>query len=328
MLNSIQVFSGIRPSGRLHLGNYLGAIKSWLALQNKYRCIYAVVDLHGITTPFNPKEISKNTWDLLIDYLSCGLNPKKSLLIIQSFIPEHLELAWILGTITPCSWLKHIPTYKEKRAQHPEYVNLGLFSYPVLMAADILIYKSRFVPVGEDQLPHIELTNKIASRFNRMFGKTFPKVKAILTEGAKIMSLQDPLSKMSKTGDEGIALSDSPEEIRKKIKKAVTDSGDEIIFKKDKPALSNLILIYHLLSGLSIKNIEKKYKGKGYAEFKRDLAEVVIRYLKHIREKRKKLEKNPDYIEKIIKKSAIEAKKIASQTLLEVKKKIGFFYYK
>lgn len=319
-----KVFSGIRPSGKLHLGNYLGAIKSWLELPKKYDCIYGIMDLHAITTPFEPKGLSANVYDLALDLLALGLDPKKSPIILQSAMQEHLELAWIFGTITPTSWLTKIPTYKEKIRQHPEYVNLGLLSYPVLMAADILVYKANLVPVGEDQLPHIELTCKIARRFNKMFGRTFEKVEPILTFGARIMSLQDPTKKMSKTGDEGIALADPPSEIKRKIKRAVTDSGKEIIYNREKkPAISNLLTIYNLLSKIPIKKIEQKYKGKGYAEFKADLAEVIIKFLAPFQKRRKELERKPDYIKKVIVDGIAYAKKQAQRTILEVKEKMG-----
>ncbi|MEW6407576.1 MAG: tryptophan--tRNA ligase [Patescibacteria group bacterium] len=346
------VFSGIRPSGRLHLGNYLGAIKSWLDLQNKYKCIYGVVDLHAMTTPFSPQELRQNTKDLILDLLALGLDLKKSTLILQSQMPEHLELAWILGTLCPTSWLSRIPTYKEKIRLHPEYINLGILSYPVLMAADILIYKANFVPVGEDQLPHIELTNELARRFNKKFGKTFDEIKPIITQGARIMSLSNPSKKMSKTSDEGIGLFDPENEIRAKIKKATTDSGREIIYDpKNKPAISNLLMIYSLLSEngdshrsvtvtdikeikgdscrtckatvTNIKEIEKKYKGKGYAKFKTDLAEVVVEFLKPYQEKREKLAKNWTKIEKSLQKSKKSAQKIANRNLKEIKGKIG-----
>ena len=321
----MRVFSGARPTGQLHIGNYLGAVKNWIELQKKHECIFAVVDYHGITTPFNPKQIPKNTIDVVLDYLAAGIDPKKSLIIIQSHIPEHTELAWILGSITTLSWLERIPTYKEKLNIHPKHRNLGLLAYPVLMAADILLYKTTHVPVGEDQLPHIELTNDIARRFNQTFGKTFPSVKAVIIgTGARIMSLTNPLKKMSKTGDEGIALTDSPAVIREKIKKAVTDSGQEIKYDlKKKPAISNLLTIYHLFSNKSIKELEKKYKNKGYAEFKKDLAEVVIKELKSFQEKRKKLEKNPQLVKKILAEGEKKAQKIAQETMKEVKKKMG-----
>jgi tryptophanyl-tRNA synthetase len=304
---SYRIFSGIRPSGKLHLGNYLGAIKNWIELQDKpdtERAIFAVVDYHGITTPFDPK---------------------KSLLIRQSKVPEHTELAWIFNTITPVSWLDRLPTYKEKLGETSgKYNHMGLLDYPVLMAADILLYKSNFVPVGEDQLPHIDLTNEIAKKFNSMFGKTFEPVKPHLATGARIMSLQDPAKKMSKTGDEGIGLSDSPDEIREKIKKAVTDSGHEIKFDlAGKPAISNLLTIYHLLSGKEMKDIENNYEGKNYAEFKNDLAEAVVNFLKPFQEKRKELSEDLVFVEDLLTESEEKAKEIAFKNLTEIKQRVG-----
>lgn len=321
----IKVFSGIRPSGKLHLGNYLGAIKNWIELQNKANeTIFAVVDYHGITTPFDPKKYQEQVIDVVLDYLAAGVDPDKALLIRQSKVPQHTELAWIFNTITPVSWLDRLPTYKEQLAKSPKYNHMGLLDYPVLMAADILIYKSNLVPVGEDQMPHIDLANEIAKKFNSMFGETFEPVKAFKSEGERIKSLQDPMKKMSKTGDEGIALSDSPDDIRKKIKKAVTDSGKDVRFNpEEKPAISNLITIYHLLANKDIKNIEADYVGKSYMDFKNDLAEVVVDFLKPFQEKHNELKKNPGYVEKILKDSEEKARELASATLSEVKKKIG-----
>lgn len=341
----IKVFSGIRPSGKLHLGNYLGAIKNWIELQDKAdpaqsssadhqqrgralngasQTIFAVVDYHGITTPFDPKTYHEQVMDVVLDYLAAGINPDKALLIRQSKIPQHTELGWIFNTITPVSWLDRLPTYKEQLAKSPKYNHMGLLDYPVLMVADILIYKSNLVPVGEDQMPHIDLTNEIGRKFNSMFGQTFEPVKAQLSEGARIMSLQDASKKMSKTGDEGIALSDSPDEIRKKIKKAVTDSGKEVIFNLDqKPAVSNLITIYHLLSGKDIKQIETMYQGKSYSDFKSDLAEVVVSFLEPFQIKYNELKKNPDFVMSVLTKSEEKAKLLASSTLKEVKEKMG-----
>ena len=342
-----KVFSGIRPSGKLHLGNYLGAIKNWIELQNKAeQAIFAVVDYHGITTPFDPKKYHGQVMDVVLDYLAAGVDPDKALLIRQSKVPQHTELAWIFNTITPVSWLDRLPTYKEKLEQvKPKYAgsigakedaeqyvriaesyrnNVGLLDYPVLMAADILIYKSNLVPVGEDQMPHIDLTNEIGKKFNSMFGETFEPVKAQLTEGARIMSFQDASKKMSKTGDEGIALSDEPDVIRAKIKKAVTDSGKEVMFNPDtKPAISNLITIYHLLSGKDIKKIETIYEGKSYAEFKSDLGEVVVSFLKPFQSKHAELKKNPDHAMSILTKSEEKAKVLASSTLKEIKERMG-----
>ncbi|HEY4484366.1 MAG TPA: tryptophan--tRNA ligase [Candidatus Paceibacterota bacterium] len=324
----IRILSGIRPSGKLHLGNYLGAIKNWIELQNSpdiERAVFAVVDYHGITTPFDPKTYRQQVMDAVLDYLAAGINPEKSLLIRQSKIPQHTELAWIFNTITPVSWLDRLPTYKEKIEQtHGKYTHMGILDYPVLMAADILIYKSNLIPVGDDQLPHIDLTNEIAKKFNHLFGETFQAVKPHLTEGARIMSLQDPIKKMSKTGDEGIALSDAPDVVREKIKKAVTDSGKEIKFDEDKkPAISNLLTIYQLLSGRAVEEIEKDYESKTYADFKNDLAEVVVHFLKPFQKKYSELKDNMDYVEKVLTESEEKARIITSSTLKEVKEKIG-----
>jgi len=323
----MRVFSGMRPTGQLHIGNYLGAAKSWLEIQKKHESIFAVVDYHGITTPFYPEQIAKNTMGVVLDYLAVGIDPKKSTLIIQSHISEHAELAWILGTLTPMGELERMTQFKEKAKQYKENINVGLFSYPVLMAADILLYKAEIVPVGEDQLQHIELTRILARKFNNKFGETFPLPKSqVLKFGARIMSLHDPKQKMSKSLEKQsyISLFDSADTIKDKIKRAVTDSGSEIKHsKKEKPALANLINIYHLFSGESIKYIEGKYKNKGYADFKKDLAEVIIKGLKPFQEKRKKLEKNPQLVEKILAEGEKKARTIAQKTMTEVKAKMG-----
>lgn len=322
---TMRIFSGMRPTGQLHIGNYFGAAKNWLELQKKHDCIFAVVDYHGITTPFDSRQIQKDIMDVILDYLAAGINHKKSILIIQSRIPEHTELAWILGTLTPLGELERMTQFKDKSKQHKQNVNAGLFAYPVLMAADILLYKTNIVPVGEDQRQHVELVRTIARKFNNNFGNTFPLPKVQLSKlGARIMSLTDPSKKMSKTGDESIGLSDSPSVIRNKIKRAVTDSGKEVKYDlKKKPAISNLLTIHHLFSRKSIKDLEKRYNGKGYAEFKKDLAEVIIKGLKQFQEKRKKLEKNPQLIKKILAKGEKKAQKIAQKTMKEVKKKMG-----
>ena len=324
-LDNMRIFSGMRPTGQLHIGNYLGALKNWIELQKKHQCIFGVVDYHGITTSFNPKTIHRDTMNLVLDYLGAGINPKKSIIIIQSHISEHTELAWILGTLTPLGELERMTQFKEKAKQHKENINAGLFSYPVLMAADILLYKTGIVPVGEDQVQHVELARTTARKFNNKFGKTFPLPRVQLSKtGARIMSLTNPSKKMSKTGDESIGLNDSPSLIREKIKKAVTDSGKEIKYDlNQKLAISNLLTIYHLFSNKSILEIEKKYKNKGYAEFKKDLAEVVVKGLKPFQEKRKKYEKNPQLVKKILTEGTKKAQKIAQKSIKEVKKKMG-----
>lgn len=324
----MKIFSGVRSSGKLHLGNYLGAIKNWIELQDKpdaEQVIYAVVDYHGITTPYDPATYQDNVMGVVLDYLAAGLDPEKSLLIRQSKVPAHTELAWLFNTITPISWLERLPTYKEKLEQtRGKYDHVGILDYPVLMAADILLYMSDTVPVGDDQKAHIDLTNEIGKKFNSMFGETFPRVKALKTSGDRILSLKDPANKMSKTGDEGIALSDTPDEAANKIKKAVTDSGSDIKYdQKEKPAISNLLTIYHQLSGETLDDLTSKYEGKSYSDFKNDLAEVVVNFLKPFQEKRKEYSDNMDKVMEILTKSEEEAKSIASTTLAHVKEKMG-----
>lgn len=336
-----KVFSGIRPSGKLHLGNYLGAIKNWIELQNAdpstglrtSQAIFAVVDYHGITTPYDPKIYQQQIKDVVLDYLAAGVDPEKALLIRQSKIQQHTELAWLFDTITPVGWLERLPTYKEKQEQIEESNilqakswknNMGILNYPVLMAADILLYKSNLVPVGDEQLKHIDITNEIAKKFNYLFGEIFEPVKPYLVQGSHILSLQDPTQKMSKTGDEGIALSDNPDSIASKIKKATTDSGKEIKFdKKEKPGISNLLTIYSLLSGKEIKTIEKEYGDKSYADFKNGLAEVVVEFLKPFQAKRKEFEKNMEQVETILESSEEKARELAAKTMKEVKEKMG-----
>ena len=330
-----KIFSGMRPSGKLHLGNYLGAIKNWIDLQNQpdtTQCIFAAVDLHGITTPYDLKTFPQQVQDVLLDYIAAGVNPAKSLLIRQSRIPQHAELMWLLSTIAPISWLERLPNWREKVEQVEEMGekgasyqnNLGLLSYPVLMAADILLYKSDLVPVGEDQLPHIELTNELGAKFNYLFGDTFPRVKPFLADGARIMSLQDPSKKMSKTGDDGIALSDDADAVRGKIKRAVTDSGSEIKFdEKEKPAISNLLTIYSTLSGISVGQLEQDYDSKNYGQFKTELAEVVVGFLKPFQERRAALVANLPAFERLLTESEEKARIIASSHLSEIKANMG-----
>ncbi len=323
--NNKRVFSGIRASGELHLGNYIGAIKSFLELQNDYDCVFMIVDYHGITTPFNPKEIKNTIMNVALDYLAAGIDPEKSILAIQSNVPEHLELAWIFSTITPVGLLQRIPTFKEKIKQHPDYVNLGLLSYPVLMAADILIYKAATVPVGEDQLPHIEFTNVIGRKFNNEYGQIFPEVKAKLSEGARIMSLNDPAKKMSKSlGPKTyIALNDSPETIKEKMKKAVTDIGTS---GKMTPAIENLFLLLKILGKTEHYDeffAEHKRGTIKYSRLKEILAQDIADYFAPFRAKRKELEAKPEFVKEILIDGAERAQKIARKTMREVKEKIG-----
>lgn len=319
-----RIFSGMRPSGKLHLGNYLGALKQWVKLQDDAElAIFACVDYHGITTPFDPKNYHQQVMDVILDYLAARVNPDKALLMRQSKVPQHTELAWIFNTITPVSWLDRLPTYQEQ-LEKTGANNIGLLDYPVLMAADILIYKPNMVPVGEDQQPHIDLTNEVARRFNSNFGEIFPTVKSFMAPAKRIMSLQDPTKKMSKTGDDGIALTDSPDEIRSKFKKATTDSGREVKFEpKEKPAISNLLTIFSEVSSKSIADLEKEYDGKSYVDFKTDLAEAVIEFLKPFQEQRQKFADDMPAVLEILEEGEQKARQLAEATLKEVKAKMG-----
>ena len=323
------VFSGIQPTGEIHIGNYLGAIKNWVELQNNpnYDCIFSIVDLHAMTVPYNASEFQAAIHDAVLDNLAAGLNPEKCTLFVQSQIKEHSELTWILSTLTPLGELERMTQFKEKANEQKKEVNAGLLTYPVLQAADILLYKTDYVPVGKDQEQHVEFTRTLARKFNNRFGEIFKEPQSLIPKvGAKIMSPTDPAKKMSKShGPESyVALFDSDEEIRRKIKISVTDSGKEIKYdEKNKPAISNLLTIYHLFSKKPIKEIEKKYAGKGYAEFKKDLTEIIIGYLKPLREKRTELGKNPDYVKNVLEQGRKRAQKIASLTMKEVKKKTG-----
>ena len=323
----MRIFSGIRPTGGLHIGNYLGAIKQWIALQESNECVFCIVDLHAITTPFDPKELQKNILDTTAVYLAAGINPDKSVIFVQSEVKEHAELAWLLGTITPMGELSRMTQFKDKSKQHKDYINAGLFNYPVLMAADILLYKSQAVPVGKDQEQHVELARTIAKKFNQKFGEVFPEPTTILPKtGAKIMSLTDPKKKMSKSDEPKscISLFDTPEDITKKIMSAETDSGKEVIYNvTKKPGISNLLTIYSLLTGKTVQELEKEFKGKGYGDFKKSLATVVINYLEPFRRKQKELQTRDVYVKDILAKGASRAKVIAETTMKEVREKMG-----
>jgi len=321
------LISGIQPTGKLHIGNYLGALKNFVDLQNsdRYKCYFFVADLHSITENYDPKEKPGQVLNLVLDYLSAGLSAEKSTIFIQSKIPAHSEAAWILNTVTPFGELKRMTQFKDKSEHQKENINVGLFDYPVLMAADILLYDAEFVPVGEDQLQHLELTRTLTRKFNKKFGKIFIEPKPFLTETPKIMSLDNPNKKMSKSSPEGcLFLDDSPQIITEKIKRAVTDSGKEIKYSPEtKPAISNLMRIYKSLSGLPMKEIERKYKGKTYAQFKKGLSDVIIDYFMPFQKKKKLLSKNLKKVEKIIKDGNKKAEAIANKKLSEIKKAVG-----
>lgn len=322
-----RVFSGVQPTGNLHIGNYLGAIKNWANIQNDFENFFCIVDLHAITVSQDPKELKKNILNIANVYLAAGIDPKKSTIFVQSDVPAHSELAWILNTITSVGELSRMTQYKDKGKNKPDNSSVGLFDYPVLMASDILLYDTAVIPVGEDQKQHIELTRNLAQRFNNKFGKTFIVPEILLKkEGMRIMALDDPTSKMSKSAVSDysrINLTDQPELIRKKIAKAVTDSGKEIKASSSKPAITNLLNIYSLFSNKSVKSIEDQYKNKNYGEFKKDLGEVIATSLLPFQEKLKELEKNPIFTRNMLEKGAQKANKIALQKLAEIKEKIG-----
>ncbi|MEK7680504.1 MAG: tryptophan--tRNA ligase [Patescibacteria group bacterium] len=320
-----RIFSGIQPTNNLHIGNHLGAIKNWVNLQNKYDNFFCIVDLHAITVKQDPEKLQKNILNTAKTYIALGIDPNKSTIFVQSHIKEHAELAWILNTIAKISELERMTQFKDKARQHKENINMGLFGYPVLMAADILLYDTEVVPVGEDQAQHVELARVLARRFNSTFGETFVEPEALIKkEGCRIMGLDDPSKKMSKSAaspNSYIALLDSPEVAAKKISRAVTDSGTEIKSGADKPALTNLLTIYSLFSGQSVKELEKEYSGKNYAAFKKGLAEVVIKFLSGFQTKFKAID--DDKIKSILEAGAEKARTLAEKKMEVVKNKMG-----
>ncbi len=320
-----RVFSGIRSTGRLHIGNYFGAVKGMLELQETHDCIFGVVDYHGITTPFDPKNMQEEIRDVILDYLAAGLDSKKCHLMIQSQVPEHVELSYFFATIFPVSRLEQLPTYKDKKLENPDYVNLGLLYYPILMAADILIYKAEEVPVGKDQLPHIELSREVARKFNVMFKKIFPEPQAFLTKGALIPSLLGE-GKMSKSiRGSYILLTDDLKTIKEKLSKAPTDSGSGKNIPQE-GGVANLLVFVELFMGKKTReDYEKQYLGKGikYSDLKEKLAQVIFKALKPIQEKRTLFEKNSKLVDEILEEGRVYCSKIAKETLSEVKKTMG-----
>ncbi|HOV26667.1 MAG TPA: tryptophan--tRNA ligase [Pseudobacteroides sp.] len=323
------IFSGMQPSGSLTLGNYLGALKNWVALQDDYDCFYCVVDMHAITVPKEPKDLRKNTYEVLANYIAAGLDPDRVTLFIQSHVSAHAELSWILNCFTYYGELGRMTQFKDKsKKQDSNTITAGLFTYPVLMAADILLYQADLVPVGEDQRQHLEITRDIAQRFNNRFGETFNIPEPyISTDVAKIMSLQDPESKMSKSDSNEnsyILLTDKPDVIMKKFKRSVTDSVGVVNYSDDQPGIKNLINIYSKITNMKPDTIVSNYEGKGYARLKEDVAQVVIEELKPIQEKIDYLLSNKDYLESVFRMGAQKAEKTAIKTLRKVQKKVGF----
>ncbi|TXI34910.1 MAG: tryptophan--tRNA ligase [Candidatus Moraniibacteriota bacterium] len=324
-----RLFSGIQPSGNLHLGNYLGAIKQWVDMQNDHEAIFCIVDLHAITVAQDPVALRAKTLEIAKIYLASGIDPEKSTLFIQSHVPAHTELGWILNTIARMAELERMTQFKDKAQKGgASESGVGLFDYPVLMAADILLYDTHVVPVGDDQMQHIELARDLAERFNKRFGETFVVPEGRVTkEGARIMGLDDPSKKMSKSAPSEynyIALTDDADTVRRKIKKAVTDSGSEIVYSDEKPALKNLINIYTLLSGKTPQEIEALYVGRGYGDFKTDLAEVVVGFLAPFQERLSAL--SDDDVLAILRVGAEKVRPLAEAKLRQVYDKMGLIW--
>lgn len=320
-----RIFSGVQPTGNVHLGNYLGALRNWVALQHEYESFFCIVNLHAITTRQDPKLLAEKSRELARIYLAVGIDPNVSTIFIQSDVAEHAELTWILNCIARMSELERMTQFKDKARKQRENVGVGMLDYPALMAADILLYQTDLVPVGEDQKQHLELTRDLAIRFNRDYGETFlipepyiPKV------GARIMSLSDPSNKMSKSDDDGtgcVRLLDDADSIQRKFKRAVTDSGTEIRFDPSRPAITNLLTIFQLLTGESPEQIEARFADKGYAQLKQELADVTIEFLQPLQERVRAI--NDDELTAILEKGAAKARRIASATWADVKEKMG-----
>ncbi len=317
--------SGIQPTGNLHLGNYLGAIRNWICLQQTHRCIFGVMNLHAITALQDPKELEKNVLETVALYLACGLDPKKSTIFVQSHVPEHAELAWVLGTLTPLGWLNRMTQFKEKSVENE---NLGLYAYPVLMASDILLYHADLIPVGEDQKQHLELTRDIAGAFNRRFGVEYFKLPEpmILKDLKRIMSLQDGTKKMSKSDDSDLSrinLCDSPEEIVKKIKKAKTDSQNVIAYDQSRPEIFNLLNIFAAVSSKSAEQLAKEYETSGYGKFKSDLADSLVEKLRPIQENFWRFLEEKSHLRHVLDEGCKAARVIAQKTRKEVFEIVG-----
>ena len=320
-----RIFSGAQPTGNLHVGNYLGALKNWVALQHEYESFFCIVNLHAITVSNDPKQLLEKTRDLVRIYLAVGIDPELSTIFIQSDVPEHAELTWVLNCVARVSELERMTQYKEKAKKQQENVNVGIFEYPVLMAADILLYQTDLVPVGHDQKQHLELTRDLAIRFNRDYGETFRIPDAFIPKvGARIMSLSDPTRKMSKSDEDPhgrILMMDDADSVRRKFKRAVTDSGTEIRFDPSRPAIYNLLEIYHLMTGKSQQEVEEHFAGKGYAQLKGDLADATIEFLRPIQQRVNEI--TDEQLDVILERGRAKASKIAGATLDLVYERVG-----
>ena len=325
------ILSGVQPSGTLTIGNYLGALRNWATMQYDYNCYFCVVDLHAITVRQVPADLRQNCLKTLALYLAVGIDPKENALFIQSHVPAHAELAWVLSCYTMFGELSRMTQFKDKSAKHSDNINAGLFTYPVLMAADILLYQPDLVPVGSDQKQHIEIARDIANRFNNVYSETFKIPEPYMPKaGARVMSLSDPTSKMSKSdlGDGSVFLLDSRDVVIKKIKRAVTDSGSEVRYAEGKDGINNLMSIYSAFSGKTFDDIEKEFAGKGYGDFKLAVGEVVADSLAEIQDKYKTFISDKEQLNKILIEGAEKASYVAQKTLRKVYRKVGFYSVK
>ena len=323
-----RIFSGIQPSGILTIGNYLGALKNWVGLQEDYECIYCVVNMHAITVRQIPADLRRHTYEALAVYLAAGIDPKKSTIFVQSHVPAHAELAWVLNCNTMFGELSRMTQFKDKSAKHGNNINAGLFTYPTLMAADILLYQAALVPVGQDQKQHVELTRDIAERFNALYGDTFTVPEAYIPEtGKKILSLLDPAKKMSKSDENAgayVAILDGRDDIIRKFRRAVTDSGSEVRFAEGKDGICNLMNIYSAITGKENDEIEREFEGKGYGDFKLAVGEAVADALSPLQNEYARLIADKAYLEQIMREGAETASSIARKTMRKVYKKTGF----
>jgi tryptophanyl-tRNA synthetase len=323
-----RVFSGIQPSGNLHVGNYLGALKNWVAIQEGYENYFCIVDLHALTVPQDPKVLRQKIREVAAIYLAVGLDPEHCVIFRQSRVSEHTELAWLLNCVAKVGELSRMTQFKDKTQKGgAESASVGLFDYPVLQAADIILYNAHLVPVGEDQRQHLELTRTLARRFNHLYGETFvvPDIM-ILETGARVMALDDPGAKMSKSAESPasyVAILDDPDTIRKKVRRAKTDSGTEIAASPEKPAISNLLQIYAGMTGAKVSDIEAEYAGQGYGDFKKDLAEAVVEGLAPVRERALELLESPDELDDILESGAERAREVAAPNLRSAWAKMG-----
>ena len=324
------MLSGIKPTGDLTLGSYLGAIKNWAERAEQYDCYYFMADLHALTTRNNPADLRRRTLEQLAQYVACGLDPQKNTLFIQSHVPQHAELGWILNCYTMFGELSRMTQFKDKSAKNADNINGGLFTYPALMAADILLYQPDYVPVGEDQKQHVELTRDVAQRFNNLYGETFRMPEPFIPKvGARVMDLLDPHSKMSKSDEIGngrVCLMDDPADIMRKFKRAVTDCDTERCVRYDpenKPGVANLMSIYSAVTGKSFSEIEVEFEGRGYGAFKPAVGEAVVETLRPIREEATRIIKDKAYLEAMCREGAERASYIAEKTLRKVRKKVG-----